>query len=91
MGRNLVSYCHFLDQGHSNIDVSELEVEALLVVLHVPILVDGNRRVRPNNVLNILINEVVERVDMLLDEASNSQKRRHQLPLILHHRQSERR
>ena len=74
MGCDLMCDRHLLNQGHSHINISELKVKALLVILHVSVLVDSNGRVSSNNVLNILINEVVEWVDMLFDEAANPQE-----------------
>ena len=83
--RDLVGDTVFHDQGHSYPDVSELEVE-LTEVFTIRISVCSDERVCPDNLLDLTVDEVVERIDVLLDQTSDSEEGRDQFPFILNSR-----
>jgi len=64
--RYLVSDTVFLDEGHSDSDISEFEVE-LGKVIAIRVSISGDKRVCSNDLLYLAIDEVVKRIDMLLD------------------------
>lgn len=80
---DLVSDTVFFDKRHAYSDVSELKVE-LREVVAVRVCVSCNKRVCPHNLLDLAVNEVIKGVNVLLDEASDSEERRHEFPFVLH-------
>ena len=61
---------------HPDAHVQVLQIEARIgIALHLV--------VRPDNVLDVHIDEVVERIDVLLNQTLDLQERRNQLPFVL--------
>jgi hypothetical protein len=61
---------------HIDINIVKLEVEAVIVL-------GGHHRIGIDDLFDVDVEEVIERVDVLLHEPAQSQERRHQLPLLL--------
>ncbi len=66
-----MSDADFLDEGHSDSDISEFEVELGGEVIATRVSICGDKRVCSHNLLYFAVDEVVERVDMLLDQTSD--------------------
>ena len=75
----------FFDKGHADSDVSELEVELTHVVSRW-VGVGGDERVCSHDLFDFTIDEIVERIDMLLDKTSNPEEGWHQFPFILNNK-----
>ena len=64
---NLMSYAVFLNERHPHTNVSEFEVELVLLV-SAAVRVSCDDRVRLNDLLYFAINEIVVRIYVLLDK-----------------------
>ena len=64
----------FFNERHTYSNVCEFKVKLVLVVFLAAICVWSYERVGLHNLLDLAINEVVERVYVLLYQATNSQK-----------------
>ncbi|MEY3184845.1 MAG: hypothetical protein RLZZ613_1533 [Pseudomonadota bacterium] len=81
--RDVVGNAVFFDRGLADPDVGKLEVKLSLIVPEATVGVRGNQRVGPNDLFDFAVDEVVERVDVLLHQAADAQERGHQLPFVL--------
>ena len=61
--------------GHIDINIVKLEVKPV-------IMLGSHHRIRIDDLFDVDIQEVIERVDVLLHEPAESQERRHEFPLL---------
>ena len=76
----------FLDYGHADSDVSELKVESVSWIICLDTTGKGitsDQSIGFDNLFDLHIDEIVERINVLLDETSKSQESWYELPLFL--------